>query len=637
MLTLGARESIELSYSGNNVTVRKPPKQQSKMALTFTTTTTAGDHEGGESDRREALLFDSILSQSEENEVRKMLEIEGETMGSVLPFTSTQMGGTHVKRPSLYMSPIMDRDFQNPSCSQLRDGSQLNLLLGNNRFASLEDEMNLRNEGNTSGLEVSSPGMKINTDNQAHNNDNINTAGEALHDPVLPPGLGEGGQGPRADSNDVVGENGDAAKSENAGRSNGDEADSEGSINDVGTAEDLKIGGMDGIADRLVKVDKILGDMGNRSTLLTGLVSGLRESLEFSQKEIDTLKLENRELRQKVADLETEESRSAYQINKLDEKVDRVDTQTRRKNLILEGIAEVDGKEDVGKTIWRLFDQLNVSTGMEFDACYRQGTFNANRTRPIVISFQRQVDRDMVYASRMNLRKTVSYKQVWVNEDLGKTSKKTRNLIRLIAKKAQAEGIDCRSGKYMLQVNREKFDGSKLDELPPPLHPSNIKQFNLDKDTVVYQSEHAPFSNMFPVAIVVGQYRFVSLEQAFQFFKAKTMNKLLAATKIYLSRNQIEIKQMGDELGQSELWDTKKYDIMYVCLKRKFEQNPELKEMLLKTGTCELVEATPNRLWGCGATLSSNLLQRHEWPGENRQGKTLMIVREELRQRTLKD
>ena len=228
-----------------------------------------------------------------------------------------------------------------------------------------------------------------------------------------------------------------------------------------------------------------------------------------------------------MTDLETEESRSAYQMNRLDEKVDRVDTHSRRKNLILEGVPEVGANEDVGKTIWNMFVQLNIYTGIDFDACYRQGNFSANRTRPIVISFMKQTDRDMVYSSRMNLRKTMSYKQVWIIEDLGQTSKKTRNMIRLIAKKAQAEGIDCRSGKYTLLVNKEKFDRGKLDELPPPLHPSNIKQFNLDKDTVVYQSEHAPFLNMYPVSIVVGQYNFVSLEQAFQFFKAKTMNKNL--------------------------------------------------------------------------------------------------------------
>ena len=66
-------------------------------------------------------------------------------------------------------------------------------------------------------------------------------------------------------------------------------------------------------------------------------------------------------------------------------------------------------------------------------------------------------------------------------------------------------------------------------------------------------------------------------------------------------------------------------------MKKKFEQNAELKALLLSTGNCQLVEAMPNKLWGCGATLSSNVLRRHEWSGENRHGKILMTIREELR------
>ena len=632
MTSFAVRGGTESNYSEGNVTVRKTSKQLSKMALTLPV---AADDVRGESERRETLLFDSILSQSEESEVRKMLEIEGEAMGSVLPFTSTQMGGIHTKRPSLLMSPIMDKSYQNPSCSRMHDDSQVNLLLGNNRFAPLDDEVTLRNVFNQNGRAASPNGEKIKAESQPLEDA---TTGGTLHDPVLPPSAVEAGPQPGADldaaEKDVA--DGDNAGHSKEGGGDDDIEDSDDGVDKVDEGMQNQKSGSNHITTRLAEVDKLLGDLGNRSTILTNLVGGLRESLEYSQKEISELKIENRELRQKITDLETEESRSAYQMNRLDEKIDRVDTHGRRKNLVFEGVPEVDGKEDVGKTIWNLFDQLNINTGIDFDACYRQGNFSASRSRPIVISFQRQVDRDMVYSNRMNLRKTVSYKQVWINEDLGQTSKKTRNMIRLIAKKAQAEGIDCRSGKYMLQVNKEKFDGGKLDELPPPLHPSNIKQFNLDKDTIVYQSEFAPFSNMYPVCIVVGQYKFVSLEQAFQFFKAKTMNKLLAATKIYLSRNQVEIKQMGDDLGPSELWDAKKFDIMYVCLKRKFDQNPELKDMLLNTGDCELVEATPNRLWGCGATLSSNLLRRHEWPGDNRQGKILMTVREELRQTALK-
>ena len=265
------------------------------------------------------------------------------------------------------------------------------------------------------------------------------------------------------------------------------------------------------------------------------------------------------------------------------------------------------------------------------DACYRQGNYSRNRNRPIVISFQKQTDRDLVYASRLNLRRTEDFKHVWVNEDLGPTSKKARNIIRLIGRQAQTEGIDCRTGKYDIRINKEKFESDNLDDLPPPLHPSKVKQIQIDQNTIAYQSEFAPFSNLYPVQITMGKYKFISLEQVFQFFGAKTMNKQLTATRIYLSRDPIAIKRMGDDLGTNDEWERKKFDVMYECLKIKFEQNQHLKEMLLNTGKCELVEATPNRLWGCGATLSSNLLRRHEWPGENKQGKILMTVREELR------
>ena len=96
------------------------------------------------------------------------------------------------------------------------------------------------------------------------------------------------------------------------------------------------------------------------------------------------------------------------------------------------------------------------------------------------------------------------------------------------------------------------------------------------------------------------------------------------------------IKQQGDELGTSDVWEKKKFDVMYKLLKMKFQQNDDLREILLKTDNCELVEATPERVWGCGATLSSNLLKRHDWPGEKRQGKILMTVREELRAEELR-
>ena len=497
-----------------NITTRGPPKQ-SKMA-SLTPAHTEGCREGG------SLLIDSILSQNEEEDIRRMLEIEGDIMGDVLPFTSTQMGSIFRRRPSLYLSPIMSREFQNPTCGS-RDKSDGPRELGfslplNNRFEPMTNMEELLNDANL----TRSKGT-CNTEGQ-----NKETEGDVTISSTLTAARALHGQGTFHDADRGVltehwaldapdndragdaesGEDSDAGLSKGVKGEEGEQPKGE----ERGDVDPVRVG------ERFVKVDKILGELGNRSKELTITVVELRTSLEFSQREIDALKAENEELRTKLNDHALEGERSNYQLNKLEEKVDRVDTLGRRKSLVLEGLPEdINGKEDVGKTIWGLFDQLNINKGVELEACYRQGPPSRHRPRPIIIAFLRQGDRDMVYANRMNLRKKRDYKQVWINEDLGPASKKTRNMIRLIARQAQTEGIDCRTGKYAIHVNKEKYDASSLDELPPPLHPSNVKQVMIDKDTIAYQSEYAPFSNMYLVCVTIGKYKFVSLEQAYQY------------------------------------------------------------------------------------------------------------------------
>ena len=190
-------------------------------------------------------------------------------------------------------------------------------------------------------------------------------------------------------------------------------------------------------------------------------------------------------------------------------------------------------------------------------------------------------------------RKTHDYRHVWVNEDLGQMSKKKRDLVRLISKKAMAENIDCRTGKYSIAVKGVKYDGSTLEDLPAPIQ----------RETNSIRQQHYRLSVRSGTILKLvsgsahhGGLQFHQPGTTYQYLKAKTLNKLLAATRIYLSRDQGDIRQMGEELGTSDEWEAKKYDAMYACTKRKFEQNPDLLKLLLDSGTCELVEATPNKL-----------------------------------------
>ncbi|MBB4841327.1 ribA/ribD-fused uncharacterized protein [Sphingomonas kyeonggiensis] len=72
-------------------------------------------------------------------------------------------------------------------------------------------------------------------------------------------------------------------------------------------------------------------------------------------------------------------------------------------------------------------------------------------------------------------------------------------------------------------------------------------------------------------------------------------------------------------------WSTSKYDRMRGVLRAKFEQHPDLKELLLSTGTARLVESATvdnevNRLWGEVNGVGKNML-----------GVMLMELRTELR------
>ena len=204
-------------------------------------------------------------------------------------------------------------------------------------------------------------------------------------------------------------------------------------------------------------------------------------------------------------------------------------------------------------------------------------------------------------------------------------------MIQLITREAHQQGVDCLTGKYAVHIDKKKYDENNFAKLPLQLQPVSLKQKQIDKDMLAYKSEHAPLSNFYPCQIIIGKHQFFCAEQAFQFLRAKVLNKPLAATRIYLSRDVRYIKQLGQEMGTSTEWNTQQFDYMYICLKKKFTQNPALKTLLLDTGKMELVEATPDHLWGCGATLSSTILKRHAWPGQNKHGKILMTIRDELR------
>ena len=295
----------------------------------------------------------------------------------------------------------------------------------------------------------------------------------------------------------------------------------------------------------------VLGRIGERFTSLDEALDEYQVSLEYSQQEIEDLKKENESLKNKIKKLETEDQRNKFHIRELDEKFERLDTTGRRKNLVFDGVPEAERgeKEDLQRIIYNIFDQMKINHAVECDTSYRTGPYIRSRPRPIVVTFLKQADRDHVFASRTHLKGSRDFSKVWVNEDLSPPTRRTKTMVRMIAKQAYDKGIPCKNNKYSVTLDDVRYNESDLRELPQPLSTQNVKQIQMDPKTIAYQSEHAPLSSLFPAPIKIGEQEYDNPEQALQHIKAKTHNRPLLAEKILLSRKAYDIKQMGDSIN----------------------------------------------------------------------------------------
>lgn len=88
----------------------------------------------------------------------------------------------------------------------------------------------------------------------------------------------------------------------------------------------------------------------------------------------------------------------------------------------------------------------------------------------------------------------------------------------------------------------------------------------------------------------------------------------------------LQSKRLGRRVLMRKDWEQIKDRIMYDVCYAKFTQDPVLKAKLLATGNRELVEGNTHgdRCWGM--TYSNGV-----WIGENRLGKVLMKLRDDLR------
>lgn len=184
---------------------------------------------------------------------------------------------------------------------------------------------------------------------------------------------------------------------------------------------------MDGNAKRL---DGVIRD-----------VQELKTSLQFTQGIMDEMKAKKNDIDIKIWSFESSISKSKQELEDLFEKLDHIENQLRRSNLLIDGIAEEKGETISGlemKIQQMLLNNLGLdSSTIEMERVHRIGQFHEGRKpRKIVVKLLRFKDRQRILFSTKKLKGT----NIYINEDFSDLVQQRRRELLPKLKEAREKG-----------------------------------------------------------------------------------------------------------------------------------------------------------------------------------------------------
>ena len=100
------------------------------------------------------------------------------------------------------------------------------------------------------------------------------------------------------------------------------------------------------VASKMKFMEGMIALLDSKSTRLHDTVKSLEDSLEFAYNQIADLKKENGDLRLLMNNLEMEDRRTQYQVKDDVDKLDKLDSATKKQNLLFEGIPETASRKE---------------------------------------------------------------------------------------------------------------------------------------------------------------------------------------------------------------------------------------------------------------------------------------------------
>ena len=187
------------------------------------------------------------------------------------------------------------------------------------------------------------------------------------------------------------------------------------------------------------------------------------------------------------------------------------------------------------------------------------------------------------------------------------------------------------------QYNFKEFSRNFNDFYRERLRYPSVKKEESKKSYTFFwldNEKYGEFSNWFVRPFVIDDFKYFCVEQYMMAQKTKLFHDAENYTRILRANTAKGCKWLGKQVTpfDAKAWDAVKYDVVKAGNRAKYEQNPDLKEMLLSTGNSIMGEASPkDYVWGIAMDAKTAAkTDPSEWPGENLLGRILMELREEF-------
>lgn len=147
-------------------------------------------------------------------------------------------------------------------------------------------------------------------------------------------------------------------------------------------------------------------------------VQDLKTSIQFTQKEVDDLKINKAKQSEHDKSIQSDIMKMCDSLLIITDKMEYLEGQSRRNNLVIDGIEESQGEtwaEAEEKVRKVLSQKLQLTREIEVERAHRTGRPKAegDKPRPIVIKFLRHKDRAAVLQKAKCLKGT----NIYINED----------------------------------------------------------------------------------------------------------------------------------------------------------------------------------------------------------------------------